>query len=468
MNTIESIPQPARCFEQAVSAFIRAEGLFPPQGRVIAAVSGGADSMALLAFALRHAGDWGCAVEAAHVNHGLRGARADEDEAFVASFCAAHGVPLHRHSPAAAGVPVPDRPGEDWARRLRYAWFEALARERGAVVATAHTRTDQAETLLLHLARGSGLRGAAGIPVRRGPFVRPLLEVERRDTEAYCRALGIPWVQDETNGEDAYARNRVRHAALPALETVNPAAVRALSEFCARMAALDGYFAQKADTLLLRAAAPGGWRLEALQAADEPVRQAALLALLRPVCDPTARRLALAEGLLARGRGGVQLAPDARLRAGQGLLWMERPLSQPPPAALAPLAPEPGEYALGGDFCVKIEILDAKTPPFGPDVYKKDLNSLADYAKIAASARLRARRPGDRFAPRGRRVTKSLHDYFIEQKIPARLRPSWPLLAEGDRVLWLWGSGFAEGTQPGPATRQIMRITPIPRVEEVT
>lgn len=467
MNTTESITQPAQRLEERVCAFVRAGELFPPGGRVIVAVSGGADSMALLAFALRRAGDRGCAVEAAHVNHGLRGEAADRDEAFVAAFCAGQGVPLHRHSPAAAGVPVPDHPGEDWARRLRYRWFEELAARRGAVVATAHTRTDQAETLLLRLARGSGLRGAAGIPVRRGCFVRPFLCLERAEAEAYCQALGVPWVRDETNDRDDYARNRVRHAALPALETVNPAAVRALSDFCARMAALDGYFAQKADTLLREAALPEGWRLDALRAAEEPVRQAALLAVLRPVCDPSARRLALAEELLARGSGAVQLGPNARLRAGEGRLWLERAAAQAPPPAAPSLPLVPGEWALGRDFCVKIAVWEGNLPPFGPDVHKKDLNSLADYAKIASSARLRTRQPGDRFAPRGRGVTKSLHDFFIEEKIPAARRPFWPLVADGRRVLWLWGFGFAEGTQPGPDTGRLIQITPSPRVEEV-
>lgn len=464
MNTTE--PMQLR-LEETVGAFVRARELFPQAGRVIVAVSGGADSMALLAFALRRAGDWGCTVEAAHVNHGLRGAAADADEAFVAAFCAEHDILLHRHSPAAAGIPVPDHPGEDWARRLRYDWFEQLAAARGAVIATAHTRTDQAETLLLRLARGSGLRGAAGIPVKRGCFARPLLCVERADTESYCCALGVPWVQDATNDGDDYARNRVRHIAVPALETVNPAAVRALSDFCERMAALDGYFAQKADTLLLQAAVPQGWRLEPLCAADTPVRQAALLTILRRVCDPSARRLELAEELLASGSGAVQLSPHARLRAGSGRIWLEYPADAERLAANLCMPLEPGEWALGDDFCVKIEILDAKFVPLGPDVYKKDLNSLADYAKIASSARLRTRQPGDRFAPRGRGVTKTLHRYFIEEKIPAPRRALWPLAADGSRVLWLWGAGFAEGTQPGPDTRQIIRITPIPRVEDV-
>ena len=465
MNTTE--PMQLR-LEEEVGTFIRARGLFPQAGRVIVAVSGGADSMALLAFALRRAGDWGCTVEAAHVNHGLRGADADADEAFVAAFCAEQGIKIYRHSPAAAGVSVPEHPGEDWARRLRYGWFEQLAEAQGAVIATAHTRTDQAETLLLRLARGSGLRGAAGIPVRRSCFVRPFLCVERADTEAYCRALGVPWVQDATNDADEYARNRVRHTAVPALETVNPAAVRALSGFCERMAALDGYFAQKADTLLLRAAAGDGWRRDILLAADEPVRQAALLAILRRACDPSARRLELTEQLLAAGSGAVQLSPGARVRAKDGRLWLERAEARTPPAAAPCMPLEPGEWALGGDFCVKIEILNANFASLAPDVYKKDLNYLADYAKIASSARLRTRQPGDRFAPRGRGVTKTLHRYFIEEKIPAVRRGLWPLAADGDRVLWLWGVGFAEGTQPGPDTDRLIRITPIAQVEETT
>ena len=151
--------------------------------------------------------------------------------------------------------------------------------------------------------------------------------------------------------------------------------------------------------------------------------RAALLTILRRVCDPSARRLELAEELLASGSGAVQLSPHARLRAGSGRIWLEYPADAERPAADLCMPLEPGEWALGGDFCVKIEMLDAKFVPLGPDVYKKDLNSLADYAKIASSARLRTRQPGDRFAPRGRGVTKTLHAILLKRKSPPPAGP---------------------------------------------
>lgn len=345
----------AAAFEDTVQAFCLAQGLFAPRSRVIAAVSGGADSMALLLFLLRRADSLGVTVEAVHVDHGIRGAASAADAAFVARFCAAHGVPLHRFSAAEAGIPVPEHPSEDWARRLRYGFFEQLLAAPGAgeeaapagpgapggeaarppvCIATAHTQNDQAETLLFRLARGAGLRGAGSIRPVRGAYVRPLLAVTRAGVERYCSALGVPWVQDESNLTDQYARGRLRAGALPALTAANGAAVEHLAAFCARMQRLDGYFAAKGETLLQAAALPAepvppvlaAWALAPLQAAlgeDEPVLEAALLALLErhlPACPPSERRLDLIKGLIARGRGAVQLTADTALLAGRSRL----------------------------------------------------------------------------------------------------------------------------------------------------
>lgn len=332
----------AAAFEDTVQAFCLAQGLFAPRSRVIAAVSGGADSMALLLFLLRRADSLGVTVEAVHVDHGIRGAASAADAAFVARFCAAHGVPLHRFSAAEAGIPVPEHPSEDWARRLRYGFFEQLLAAPGAgeeaappvCIATAHTQNDQAETLLFRLARGAGLRGAGGIRPVRGAYVRPLLAVTRAGVERYCAALGVPWVQDESNLTDQYARGRLRAGALPALTAANGAAVEHLAAFCARMQRLDGYFAAKGETLLQAAALPAepvppvlaAWALAPLQAAlgeDEPVLEAALLALLEhhlPACPPSERRITLMKQLIAEGKGAVQLTADMALLAGRGSL----------------------------------------------------------------------------------------------------------------------------------------------------
>ena len=198
--------------------------LLPRDGLILCAVSGGADSMYLLA-RLR---ELGYTVAAGHYNHGLRGTEADRDEAFVRDFCAARGIPFVSEKGDVAAFAAEQGMGtEAAARTLRYAFLERAADDLGAaVIATAHTAGDNAETVLLHLARGSGLKGLGGIPPKRGRVVRPMLDVTRAEVESYLAEHDIKYVTDSTNGEDDYARNRVRHGAVPALETVNPAFLR--------------------------------------------------------------------------------------------------------------------------------------------------------------------------------------------------------------------------------------------------
>ncbi len=202
----------------------------------------------------------GISLTACHVNHGLRGETADRDEAFVRAECARLGVSLTVFRPADVGMTVPPHAGEDWARRLRYACFAQLL---GGIdrIATAHTATDQAETLLFRLARGTGLHGAGGIRPRRPGYCRPLLGLTRAETEALCAAFEQGWVTDETNESDAYARNRLRHGAVPALRSVNAAAEENLARFCEKAARADAYFARQAEQLLSIA------RLDAAQTA---------------------------------------------------------------------------------------------------------------------------------------------------------------------------------------------------------
>ena len=287
---------------EKVRAFAQENELFAPGQRLCAAVSGGADSMALLRLLLRIQPVFGYELTACHVNHGLRGEPADRDEAFVRAECARLNVPLRVFHPADVGAAVPAHPGEDWARKLRYACFDALRAGGIDAVATAHTATDQTETLLFRLARGAGLHGAAGIRPSRPGFCRPLLCLTRAETEQVCTACGQRWVTDETNASDAYARNRLRHAALPALRSVNEAAEENFARFCEKAARADAYFAQRAEELLedaevlLPPALPAGaryalqsgrpvWGLEGLQEADPLILEAALHSLVAPVRD---------------------------------------------------------------------------------------------------------------------------------------------------------------------------------------
>ena len=471
-------PMSAAAFEEQALESIRSLKLLQPGDRVIAAVSGGADSMALLRFFLRRGRELGITLEAAHVNHGLRDA-ADADEAFVAEFCEKEGVPLHCHR---AGRQT-ERRSEEWARQLRYDFFEQLTGKDPAVkIATAHTLTDQAETLLFRLARGTGLHGAAGIRPVRQFYARPLLCLTRAETEGYCRALGQSWVEDETNHTDGYARNRLRRHALPALRQANEAAEQNLARFCERAARADEYFDRMASQLLAQAArqaegpAPGRVRaaraagepvfaLEAMRRADPLILERAMHRLVSPVRDPEEKYIRLLCALVQRGGGAVQLREDLRYAAAGGFLWQESektPVLPPCAEWEEPFFPQREKlYCLPGGYKLENRLVKPDFPEKIQLVHKKDLKNQADYARITmlhSRLVLRARRPGDWFCPPGRGVRKALRKWMNEAAVPPRERDVLPLLADGSEIVWIYGAGFADGLAPDEGTEQILLL----------
>ena len=183
-----SLQNPVNTMEQTLLAYCRRQGLFRLGDRVIVACSGGADSMALLCFLLRCKAELGITVMAAHVDHGIRGEAAHADARFVAEFCRTHHVPFFLYDAAASGVQIPQNPSENWARSLRYTWFDALAAQQHACIATAHTLSDQAETVLFRMARGTGLHGMAGIPA----VTRSISEKSSKTCTALIKKVRTP------------------------------------------------------------------------------------------------------------------------------------------------------------------------------------------------------------------------------------------------------------------------------------
>ena len=224
----------------AAKALLQAE--FPGGGRVLCAVSGGLDSMCLLHFMTTWGAENGFSVTAAHFNHQLRGEHADRDESFVRDWCAAHGIPF------AAGRgnvrSLAEREGlsaEEAARRLRYAFLRETAKETGcAAILTAHHADDSAETMLLNLVRGTGLKGLCGIPAKRDGILRPFLSVTRSELAAYAAVHGVPHIEDETNADpDAAARNLLRLQVLPLLKEINPRVVEHMNATAEQLNVLD-------------------------------------------------------------------------------------------------------------------------------------------------------------------------------------------------------------------------------------
>ena len=199
---------------------IRRFAMLRPGERVLVALSGGADSVSLLLVLQK----LGYEVRAFHLNHCLRGAESDRDEAFCRALCAERGVPLNVGRCDIAALSQ-GKAVEETARRERYRLLEQAA--EGDKIATAHTADDKLETVLFHLVRGSGAKGVSGIPPVRGAVIRPLLFAERREIEAFLRENGQDYVTDSSNLSDDYTRNRLRHSVLPVLRGINEQAAQA-------------------------------------------------------------------------------------------------------------------------------------------------------------------------------------------------------------------------------------------------
>ena len=463
-----------------VLSFAAREGLLPPGSRVLAAFSGGADSTALVHLLAVGLPELGLAVRACHINHRIRGEEADRDEAFCRRFCGELGIPFLS---AAADVPaIARREGlslEDCARRERYRLLESLA-EPGELIATAHTMTDNAETLLLRLCRGSGLRGLGGIQARRGNIVRPLLECTRADTEEYCRRNGLPWMEDSSNRDIAHSRNRVRHNVLPQLRQLNPSLEETLSRSMALLARDEDYLASQARELYARARQ--GERLAAapLLAAHPALRSRALgLFLEGNGAGVSAGRIALLEKLLLEGgalqagnrlifrlRDGFLEQADLPRKRAAGFAFPLEPGALPLPTREAPVSRL--SLPLGDGRELTVLLTDCKYHRTSQKNAGNLLKNAVDYDTIRGIAEIRSRRPGDRFALPGRGVSKTLKKLWNEDHIPPRRRDFIPLLADRDGVLWVEGYGACPRAAAGPDCRYALELLVSGSSEEVT
>ena len=260
-----------------------------PEGGALCAVSGGLDSMCLLEMTVRQGQKQGRRVAAAHFNHQLRGAEADRDEAFVRDWCAAREIPFFAgRGDVRAFAEKTGRTVEEAARQLRYEFLEETRRREGfGCILTAHHADDSAETMLLNLLRGTGLKGLTGIPEKRDCILRPLLSVTRAELAAYAAEHRIPFVEDSTNGTDDAARNMLRHQVLPVLKKLNPRVVenmsRTASLLTADKAALDAACRKLLAQCAVTPNVSGMIPLAVLQDAPEALRGRLVLAVLAAV-----------------------------------------------------------------------------------------------------------------------------------------------------------------------------------------
>lgn len=442
---------------------------------VVVGVSGGPDSTALLHLLAELRTRLRLSLHVAHFNHRLRPGAGD-DAAFVAEMSRALGVSYHEGAGETRALAARLHLSvEDAARRLRYEFFTSVARNVGAqAVATGHTRDDQAETVLMRLVRGSGLRGLAGIPPVRMldglRVIRPLLEVRRVELEAYLAAGGVTWREDPTNRDPAILRNRIRMVVLPAIEGYNPD----IGDTLARLAgflrdeadALDqlaapqiaGVLAGGPDVVRISRAAfvrlPAALQRRALREAVRQVR--GNLNSVGLVHVEEARRSIIEgqSGAVAQFPGGVQvtiLSSDAEVTVPAG-----REAAAPAEYRLdvpgSVVAPEFGVMLSAAE----VDATDAAARGYRPGA--EDI--MVEAGRVGGTLILRGPRAGDRFAPYGMRGrTKKLSDYLGEVKVPRHRRRFVPVLttASGE-VLWIVGVRAAESARIGGDAGRIVRI----------
>ena len=442
------------------------EGLFPAGSRTLVMVSGGQDSLALVDILAGLTGRPGgpTFLHVLHVNHHLRGAESDDDEALVVRACGELAVGLtiaHRRV---------EKPGGNVQERAREARREAarqVAAEQACDrIALGHTADDQVETMLYRLGRYGGMAAFRAMLPCDPPWVRPLLECRRAETTAYCCARGLEFAKDRGNAYPGYARTALREEVLPAWEAALPGAVEAAGRAAAVAAEMErltaGLLAEAERQVVLGSAvgladAGGGetvLSVSGLLALEPPLRRLLLHHWLEGRARPAASRasvLALesllpipgsAERALGGGWRGVKQYDELSLVHGRRRL---EPVPTPVPLSV------PGSV-VWGDLCVSAMPVDRFR---APDISRE---AFVDARSLAGKVEVRGPLPGDRMRPFGAPGTRKLQDILVDLRVPAAVRAATPLVVRGDRVLWVCGLLVAEEGRITGETTDIVRL----------
>lgn len=453
---------------EKVKNFCRRRQLFAAGDTVLAACSGGPDSLALVDILTKLADEFNIRLAVAHLDHMIRGEASAGDERFVASFCASRNL---RYFYRKEDVPAYRRRFalslEEAARAVRYAFLRETAEALGgALIATGHHRDDQAETVLLHLIRGAGSDGISGIKPRGHGIIRPLLSVSRAEIETYCKEAGLKPRMDSTNLDTDYLRNKIRLVLLPEMLKINPSVKEAL----ARSAELIGgerAFVRKSAEAVFGDVVEDGRALRVHLGKFAPLHRA----LKREVVRMAVERLnGDARGfgffhveeiirLADSGRTGarIDLPGGAAARRGYGFVEILRS----EPRAVCEILPNwQVELKLEGTTVIpqanrRIESrrLTNYTSPQGSNSIVCDLHRL----RLPLFVRLR--RAGDRFQPSGMRGTKKLKDFLIDAKVAREERDRILLVCDQAGIVWVCGRRQNETSRAGGHTKEFLYLT---------
>lgn len=451
---------------EKIETYRKENQMFTANDVVIAGVSGGADSMCLLCVLDIWRKRLGFQLVVVHVNHGLRGAAADEEEAYVQRVCEEREIPFEACHIDVKWLAEKEKISEEEAGRnaRRRAFEEVAEKYRGTKIALAHHKNDNAETFLFHLARGSRLKGLGGMHPVNGKYVRPLLAVSREEIEAYLQMEGIQYYQDASNATDQYTRNRIRNHVLPYLcEHVNGQAVEHIDQTMKYLREVQEYLESQMAILwkdTIQSVVGGVCVKNEIMEAPALVRNMVLHRALTEVAgkekDILEVHVETVESLFSK-QSGRRIDLPYRLiavRTYQGIeIKQKRQQEEELSERKIPL--QNTEF-VWENYQIQVRIFEK--PEDSMVLPKKVYTKWFDYDILNESVCIRGRKTGDRIVIDKAGNSQKLKQYFINEKIPADIRSQIPIISEGANVLWVVGYRQSKAYQVTEQTKKILEI----------
>lgn len=430
--------------------FADSYNMFSGVESVLCAVSGGKDSMCLLHMLSKLGRERGFTVIAAHFNHCLRGAESDRDEQFVENWCEKERIICYTgRGDVKSNASETGRGIEDAARSLRYAFLrEAAARHGAGRVATAHTADDNAETVLLNLARGSGLRGLCGIPPVRGNIIRPMLMLSRRDVEEYLSENDVPNIEDSTNAADDYARNRVRHNIIPQLRGINGAFCGNVTKATLLLREDERFLSGLAESFIAEHEDKNSLPADKLRQLDAPVAARVLRIFSKRELgyEHVKALMALCAPESVHAAADI---PGLRVyREFNRLVFGAQEALQPETAVI-----HPGQTI---EMPERGFVLKCRESDCGEEINRTFNIFCFKKSNICGNITVTSRLPGDKIRISGRGVTKSLKKLFAEAGLTLADRELTPVLRDDAGIIGVYGFGCAERCQAEPGDRAVI------------
>ncbi len=435
-----------------IKSAIEKYSMLPAGATVVAAVSGGSDSMAMLTALNMLKNEYSFELCAAHVNHCLRGEDADRDEAFVVQKCNEMGIPVHvLKVDVAEKAKESGESFEECGRRIRYEFFASLA--QNALIATAHNLNDRVETFLFNFARGSALRGLCSIPAKRENIIRPLIECSKAEILDFCEKNSIDYVTDATNADVKYARNRIRHKVITELCKINPSFEQSASRCISSVNEDEMFLSSLADELVKKSSVQGGFDASVISDAPAPLKKRAVIKICETWAKITPEQKFVEKICdLLKTSGSMQINGGVTVRVRRGVLDF------PADESIADAVKIENGRAQFGSACIETQIININEINNLQNILKQGLEYFLDCDKILGSVTVRSRAAGDKITLKTRGVTKTLKKLFNELAVAPEKRNEIAVFADDGGVILVEGVGCDARAAVTKATEKVMVV----------